>query len=449
VDGFFTYKSIKAFKNHEIMDTQNCKPKILANTEILLKGGEVAGPDGVQRADVRIIDEFISCVAPRLKPKRDAMVIDASGKMLFPGGFDPHTHLSPPFVDDMISGSAAALAGGITTLGTFSYPKIKDDNQESLMESLTHMEVRVRCESIADIILHPVVWPPSSASKEQLEAIKKFGQPSIKFFMLVEDFNSHIQQMLDVMTLASKLGIVVLLHCEDADLLRWTSKQLKKNGKSSLYYYSESRPIISELAATQQAITLCEITEAPTYIVHLSSARALKACRNPETTGLPIFIETRPIYLQFTKEKYSKADGPLFVGQPPLRDKDDLETIWEGLANDSIDVLATDHAPWTREQKLDPTLNIQNLRPGVNNLQVMLPMYFSEGVLKGKITIEQFVKTTSTNPAKIFGLYPRKGIIQKGSYADVVLWDPNVKRTISGSDAFSKAGFSIFEGLGK
>jgi dihydropyrimidinase len=314
------------------------------------------------------------------------------------------------------------------------------------MEALTRMEGKVRREAIADIILHPVVWPPSCASREQLEAIKRAGQPSVKFFMLMKDFGSHMARMLEVMDVARELGLVVLLHCEDEALLKWAAARLRAPGKNSLRYYAESRPILSEVAATQQAVSLCEATGAPTYIVHLSSARALRACRNPDTEGLPLYVETRPIYLHLTEERYASSEGPLFVGQPPLRSREDLEALWKGLAGGIIDVLATDHAPWTREQKLDPELHIERLRPGVNNLQVMLPMYYSEGVAKGRLSLERFIETTVTNPAKIFGLYPRKGVIREGSHADLVVWDTELKKEIRGSDAYSKAGFSIYEG---
>lgn len=428
------------------MDVFGDKPTFFSDSELLIKGGDVACPNGIKKADIRILGETIVEVASGIRPGLDAKVVDASGKLILPGGIDPHTHLTPPFVDDLTSGSAAALVGGITTIGTFSYPALIGEKRESLIESLIRMENKICQEAIADTILHSFVWPPSSAPKEQLEAILAAGQPSIKFFTLFQDFGAVVSSVLEVMDMAQDLGIVVLIHCEDAALLNWAAKRLRAEGKSSLRYYAESRPVISEVAATQQAVALCEATKVPTYVVHLSSSRALKACRNSDTEGLPLYVETRPLYLHLTEEKYATVDGPLFVGQPPLRRSEDVAALWDGIVDGSIDVLATDHAPWTLDQKLDPTLDIENLHPGVNNLQVMLPMYYSEGVRTGRITLERFVETTSTNPAKIFGLFPRKGVIQKGSYADVVMWDPSLKKTIRNSDSYSKAGFSIYDG---
>lgn len=265
-------------------------PSSFSDTELLITGGEIAGPYGIQRADVRINGEFISEIAPVLLLCREATEVDASGKLILPGGIDPHTHLSPPWVDDLTSGSAAALAGGITTLGEFSYPASEGDERESLEESLSRMKEKVRRQAIADVILHTYVWPPSSAPRGQLEAIRAAGQPSIKLFMTRQDFGAAMADVLEVMEMARDLGLVVMVHCEDAALLSWAAARLRAEGKSSLRYYAESRPIFSKVAATQQAVALCEATRAPTYIVHLSCARALRACRNPDTKGLPLFV---------------------------------------------------------------------------------------------------------------------------------------------------------------
>lgn len=363
---------------------------MLENGELLIRNGRVVGPEGVKKADVRIVGEYIRKVASSIYPSEGVKVIDASGKLVLPGGIDPHTHLSPPWVDDLTSGSAAALAGGITTVGTFSYPELNGEVRETLVESLIRMGNRVSREAIADVILHSFVWPPSTATREQLQAVLDAGQPSIKFFTLMKGFGAAIKEVLEAMEVASSLGILVMMHCEDEALLNWAATHLRAEGKSSLRYYAESRPIVSEVAATQQVVALCEATRAPTYIVHVSSARALRACRNDDTVGLPLYVETRPIYLHLTEEKYLSEEGPLYVGQPPLRSPFDVAALWDGLIEGKIDVLATDHAPWTRDQKLDPKLDIEKLRPGIDNLQVMLPMYFSEGVNKGRITIERF-----------------------------------------------------------
>jgi len=170
-------------------------------------------------------------------------------------------------------------------------------------------------------------------------------------------------------------------------------------------------------------------------------------CEEAQTRGLPVYVEGRPIFLYLTREKYHEQEGALYVVQPPLREKNDIEALWEGLRKGTIHTIATDHAPHTRKQKLKPSLNVTNLVPGINELQVMLPMFYSNGVVEKKLSLEQFVSLSSSNPAKLFGLYPRKGTIQVGSDADLVLWNPTEIRTIRNEEMFSKAGFTIYDGV--
>jgi dihydropyrimidinase len=241
--------------------------------------------------------------------------------------------------------------------------------------------------------------------------------------------------------------MMTMIHCEDAKAISKATNRLIAEGRGSLYNYADSRPVESEVLATERAVEMCKITAAPIYVVHLSSKDALKVCEKAYRQSLPVYVETRPLYLHFTKEKFHDSDGPLFVGQPPLRSPEDVTYLWQGLAKGIIHTLGTDHAPWTREQKMDPALDIINLRPGVNNLQVMLPLLYSEGVVKEKISLEQFVAITSTNAAKLFGLFPQKGTIAVGSDADITIWDPNLTKRIEGNGLYSRAGFSVYEGM--
>jgi dihydropyrimidinase len=204
--------------------------------------------------------------------------------------------------------------------------------------------------------------------------------------------------------------------------------------------------VVAEVAATAQAVALCESTGAPMYAVHLSSERALDVCRSARAAGAPFYVETRPLFLHLTEERMRGPDAALFVGQPPLRGASDVEAMWSGIMDGSIDVLATDHAPRTREQKLDPDLSVTRVRPGVSNLQFMLPMYFSEGVVKRGLPLERFVATTSTNAARIFGLYPRKGAIRPGSDADVLVWDPAHTAPVRGEADLSRSDYSVYQG---
>ena len=413
-----------------------------AGSRIVIRGGRVVNADGIRAADVRIEGDRIVEVAASISVPAGARVIDARDRLVLPGGIDPHTHLQPAFVDDLTSGSRAALAGGITTLGTFSAPR-RDESPEAAFDRMTAL---VQQQAIADFILHTNAGTPRAEFIPSLQTLVARGQPSIKVFMVGADFGASLGAFIQLLEAARDAGVVTLVHCEDGALLAAAVRRLVAESRTSLANYGESRPVIAEVAATQQAAALCESTRAPMHVVHLSSARALDACRAVRKAGLPFTMETRPLYLHLADDKMSGPDAPLFVGQPPLRSRDDVEAMWAGILDGSIDFIATDHAPWTRAQKLDPELSITRVRPGVSNLQHMLPMFYSEGVRGRRMPLERFVATTSTNAARRFGLYPRKGVIAEGSDADVVIWDPELRGVVRGEDDLSNSDYSVYEG---
>ena len=410
-------------------------------SSLLIRGGRVVSAEGDREADVRIRDETIVEVGPGLD-SRDEAVLDATGLFVLPGGIDPHTHLSPPWADDFESGTRAALAGGITTLGCMTSPK----EGESLLQALEREEARARTEAVADLFLHPVLGVPREDTKDQLARLAESGRTSLKIFMVSPRFAENERAYVEIIRFAGKLGMRTVLHCEDAGALAEAARRLKSEGKTSLRHFAESRPVEAEARAVERACAIAAETGAPLYLVHLSSKAALDAAAGARERGLPVALETRPLYLHFTDERFETPEGPLFVGQPPLRKASDVEALWKALAEGGVDTVASDHAPWTREQKLDPSLDIEKLRPGVANLQCMLPVLFSEGRRRG-VPLARFVAVTSTNAARLFGLYPAKGTIAPGSDADLVLWDANETRAIERGSLLSKAGFSLFEGF--
>jgi dihydropyrimidinase len=254
---------------------------------------------------------------------RGMEVIEASGKLVLPGGIDPHTHLQPAFVDDLTSGSRAALAGGITTLGTFSAPR----RDETPIAALDRMTTLIGQQAIADFILHTNAGNPRADFLPSLPELVARGQPSIKVFMVGADFGTHIGAFIQLLEAARAAGVVTLVHCEDGAILAAAVRRLTAEGRTSLANYGESRPVLAEVAATQQAMALCENTRAPMHVVHLSSARALDACRAAKKAGLPVSVETRPLYIHLTEEAMNGPDAPLFVGQPPLRTRDDRSDV--------------------------------------------------------------------------------------------------------------------------
>ena len=221
---------------------------------------------------------------------------------------------------------------------------------------------------------------------------------------------------------------------------------LREQGLTEHRHYPETRPVEAERVATERAVGYCETSGAATYVVHLSSQAALQACRVGRARGLPLYVETRPIYLHLERSRFDEPDGAKYAGAPPLRDDADRDALWAGIADGTVSTVATDHAPWTLEQKLDPTRDPADLRQGMAELETIMPMLWSLGVATGRMSLQRFVEVTSTNPAKLFGMYPQKGCIAPGSDADLVVWNPAETRVIDGSRMHSAAGYSPYDG---
>ena len=229
-------------------------------------------------------------------------------------------------------------------------------------------------------------------------------------------------------------------------MLKEAGEQLIAAGRGAVANFPDARPVAAEVAAVDQAIGIASRTGAAVYIVHLSSAAALDRCRRARAAGLPVYVETRPLYLHLTRERFAEPDAAKYAGAPPLREESDREALWAGLASGDVDTLCSDHAAWTLEDKLDPALTAVTARQGVADLETMLPMLYSEGVAAGRLSLDRFVEVTSANAARIFGLYPRKGAIAVGSDADIALWDPGYRRTIDGARMESLSGYSVYDG---
>lgn len=415
--------------------------------DLVITGGTVATAGGAIVTDIGVTDGRIVQLGGQMSA---ANTIDADGLYVLPGGVDPHVHLSPPvtgpgehsWTDDFEIGSRAALAGGVTTLGNMSFAR----QGEQMIEGLTRDLADADANSIADYFQHPVLLTPDEEGIEQIATLNAMGHPSIKIFLSFRRFDRNVDGFLTAMRKAAEVGSVMLIHCEDAAAMGCCGQMLDEAGRTAHRHYPESRPVEAERIATERAVGYCEITGAPSYIVHLSSQAALQACRNARARDLPLYVETRPIYLHLEKSRFDEPDGAKYAGAPPLRDDSDRDALWAGIADGTVSTVATDHAPWTLEQKTDPSLTAANLRQGMAELETIMPMLWSLGVAPGRMSLNRFVEVTSTNPAKLFGMYPQKGCIAPGSDADLVVWDPNETRTIDGSTMHSAAGYSPYDG---
>jgi dihydropyrimidinase len=414
--------------------------------ELVVRGGTVVNADGEVNADVGISAGKIAAVGSALSGRE---VIEAAGLFVVPGGVDPHVHLSPSgppgeptWVDDFGSGTRAAAAGGITTVGNMTFPW----PVQTLRQAIARDVAAAQRDAVIDVAFHPVLTDPQSQPLSDLAALAADGHTSLKFFMSFGGFTTHPERYLEAMRAAKSAGMLTLIHCEDAALLADALAQLVAAGQTAPSFYPFSRPISAEAAATARAVAFAEQTGAPTYVVHLSCAAALDEVRRGRGRGLDLSIETRPLYLFLTEERFAEPDAGKYFGQPPLRPATDRDALWQALGDGEIDTVATDHAPWRYADKTAPGLDISTIPPGVADLDAMLPMLWSEGVTTGRISRQRFVNVTSTYAAKALGLFPRKGIIALGADADLVLWDARETRPVRAERFASNSDYSPYEG---
>lgn len=415
--------------------------------DLVVRNGLVVTGAGESITDIGVRDGVIVQLGGPMTGKSE---IDATGKIVLPGGVDMHVHLSPvevgedtvPWADDFVSGSRAAAAGGVTTIGNIGFGK----PGERLVNLVERVGADGSRNSLVDFVVHPVLMEPDEGTPADIQRLAELGHTSVKIFMSIGDFDVKLPAFVSALDSAGKNGLLSMVHCEDACVIEHATAGLLAKGHKELQYYPDSHPELSERMAVSRIVAIAEATGSPIYIVHLGSAAALTEARAARARGQRVYVETRPIYLYFTEERFVGEDGPLFVGNPPLRGAGDQAALWAGLAAGHVDTCCTDHAAWKLADKLDPELTIATARPGMSELETLMPVLYSEGVRKGRLTLQRFVEVTSTNAAKLFGLFPQKGTIAVGSDADLVVWDPEAHRPIVGAEGMSRSGYSLYEG---
>ena len=370
--------------------------------------------------------------------------LDATGLLVLPGCVDMHTHLAstPTFtpLDDFFHGTRAAIAGGVTTVLSMVY------QEDGSLRRGIERGLRDAERSHADFSFHAVVTDPGADATAELPSLVRDGHAGLKVFMVTKRFLERTADYLALYAAAARLGIVVAVHAEDHLLIERSTAALHLAGRTGVAYFPASRPVEAEVVAVRAAIGHAARTGVAMYLVHLSSAAALEELRRAKAARTArMHGEMRPLYLYLTREKFAQDDGALFVGQPPLREQADVYAAWRATADGTIDAIGTDHVPYTRARKLAPGLSFDKIPPGVSNLETMLPMLYSEGVRKGRISVERLVDVLATTPARIAGL-AAKGEIAVGKDADVVLFDPERTRTVRAGELHSACDYDPYEG---
>lgn len=418
---------------------------------LLIKNGEIINVGSRAFADIYIENETITHIGKNLEVPPATEIIDATNKFIFPGFIDPHVHIYLPFMatfakDTHETASIAALIGGTTTYIEMCCPNRNDD----ALVGYQLWKSKAEGNSVCDYAFHMSVTKFVAETESQLREIVADGTASFKIFLSYKNFfGVDDGEMYQTLELARRLGVIVTAHCENAELVDRLQKKLLAQGKIGPEWHEPSRPESVEAEGTGRFATFLENTGATGYVVHLSCDKALSAATAAKSRGVKIHVESVVPHLLLDKTYAERqgVEGMKHVMSPPLRAKHNQSVLWNALANSSIDTVGTDHCPFDTTQKLlgkDSFVNIPNGIPGIEDRVSLLYTY---GVKTNRITVDRFVDAASTRPAKLFGLFPRKGTIAIGSDADLVIYDPNYRGVISAKTQHTNNDYNGFEGM--
>ena len=419
---------------------------------VLIQNGTIVNADSTVNADLLIEGTSIKEIRAGIPASSADKVVDARGLLLLPGGIDAHTHLDMPFggsqsADDFLTGTRAAAIGGTTTIVDFAIQA----RGTKMRDALDTWWKKAEGKACIDYGLHMIVTDLGDAGLEDMDDLVREGVTSFKMFMaypnalMVDDTT-----IFKALRQTAKNGALICMHAENGSVIDVIVQQALAEGKTAPIYHHLTRPTKAEAEAVHRAIAMAEIAGVPVYIVHLSSEDALNQVREARDRGLPAFAETCPQYLLLSLEDVADKgwEGAKYVFTPPLRERRNQPKLWEGLRSDHLQVVSTDHCPFCfADQKAlgkDDFTKIPNGGPGIEN---RLQLLHHHGVGKGNFSLNRFVELVSTAPARIFGMYPKKGVLAVGSDADLVLWDPNEEHTISAATHHMRVDYSMFEGF--
>ncbi len=416
---------------------------------VLVKGGIIVTASETYPADVLIEGEKVVLIGSRLEPAGVDEVVDASGMYVLPGAIDPHTHLdiSAPekgYGDDYTTGSIAAAFGGTTTVIDFIEP-VKGQRPKEDFESYHGAMVG---RMAIDYSLHGTLVDASPATLQDVAWLVEHGVTSIKMYLAYRGYLMVSDEIFFRACRAVRdVGGLVCVHAENGDVIEVLREQMLGAGLYGPQYHALSRPAELEGEATFRAITLAHLARCPLYVVHMSSAASLRALQLGRQMGAVVYGETCPQYLVLDYSRYLAPDGAKYVMSPPLRDEWNCRELWQGVATGEIQTVGTDHCAFFYEGQKAGKERFDRIANGIPGIETRLFILFGEGVIGGRISPNRFVDLVSTAPAKIFGLYPQKGTIAVGSDADLVLWDPGVRRVLRVSELHQRTDFCPYEGM--
>ena len=427
----------------------------MANLDLIIKGGTVVTAADTIRCDVGVKQGRIVVIAEDLDDAGE--VLDASDKLVLPGGIDSHVHIDePPFygvlnADDFESGTISAACGGNTTIVPFA----QQEHGVALRSSIQEYHDKAGPKAVIDYAFHTILLDPhESLLGQELPALIEDGYTSYKVYMTYEGMAVDDGKILGLLDCARQHGAMVMIHAENDACIHYLLSKLEAAGKTGLENFPTMAPQAVEREATHRAITLGEVADTPVLIVHVSARQAMEQISWAQERGLKVYGETCPQYLFLSEDDFSRPgwEAAKYLCAPPPRDRANPDALWRGIANGVFQVLSSDHCSFLFEgsegkKAHGPDPHFRKVAPGLPGIETRLPLVFSEGVGKGRIGLNTFVAIAATNAAKIYGLYPRKGTIAVGSDADLAIWDPEKEVTISVDMLHDNMDFTPFEGM--
>lgn len=415
--------------------------------DVVFQNGTLVTATETIDADLGISGEKITAIGQNL-PKEGAKIINARGKYLLPGGIDAHTHMEFPFMattsaDDFESGTTAAACGGITTIIDFALQK----SGETLEQTAKAWRKKADGKVVIDYGLHMIIRDLNDRVLAEMKEMIGQGITSFKLFMTYRKEGLLLDDgaIFRVMEEAAQHHGLIGLHCENNDLIECLMSRYLKEGRKEPKYFARSKPPVVEGEAVHRAIRLAEYSGCPMYVVHMSTEMGAETICEAQHSHLPVYAETCPHYLVFTDDVYNRPDGANFVMSPPIKKREDQEALWKGLAKGEIKTVGSDHCCFTSEQKKLGKEDFTKIPNGVAGTELIIPVLYHFGVSKNRITLNQMVQASSYNPARLFGLYPKKGTLAVGSDADIVVFDPEKEIRLTRENLHSKIDHSIYE----